>query len=38
MCMMKSVGNTSPCGTPFLNWCCVDVLFLNVVYALQYLM
>ena len=20
-----------PCGTPFLNWCCVDVLFLNVV-------
>ena len=34
--MLKSVcDNTPPCGTPFLNWRCVDVLFLNVVYALQ---
>ena len=34
--MLKSVGDsTPPCGTPFLNWCCVDVLFLNVVYALR---
>ena len=39
MYMLKSVGDSrSPCGTPFLNWCCVDVLFLNVVYALQHLM
>ena len=39
MYMLKSVGDrTSPCGTPFLNWRCVDVLFLNVVYALRPLM
>ena len=38
MFMLKSVGDiTPPCGTPFLNWC-VDVLFLNVVYALRPLM
>ena len=37
--MLKSVGDsTPPCGTSFLNWRCVDVLFLNVVYALRYLM
>ena len=37
--MLKSVGDsTLPCGTPFLNWRCVDVLFLNVVYALRPLM
>ena len=34
--MLKSVSDgTPPCGTPFLNWRCVDVLFLNVVYALR---
>ena len=34
--MLKSVGDrTPPCGTPFLNWRCVDVLFLNVVYDLR---
>ena len=34
--MLKSVGDrTPPCETPFLNWRCVDVLFLNVVYALR---
>ena len=39
MCLLKSVGDcTPPCGTPFLNWRCVDVLFLNVVYALRPLM
>ena len=37
--MLKSVGDRTPtCGTPFLNWRCVDVLFLNVVYALRPLM
>ena len=37
--MLKSVGDmTPPCGTPFLNWRCVDVLFLKVVYALRSLM
>ena len=37
--MLKSVGNrTTPCGTQFLNSGCVDVLFLNVVYALRHLM
>ena len=37
--MLKSVGDsTPPCGTPFLNWRCVDVLCLNVVYALRPLM
>ena len=26
--MLKSVSDsTPPCGTPFLNWRCVDVLF-----------
>ena len=36
MYMLKSVGDrTPPCGTPFLNWRCVDVLFLNMVYALR---
>ena len=39
MYMLKSVGDsTLPCGTPFFNWLCVDVLFLNVVYALRPLM
>ena len=34
--MFKCVGDrTPPCGTPFLNWRCVDVLFLNVVYDLR---
>ena len=37
--MLKSVGDsTPPCGTPFLNWRCVDLLFLNMVYALRPLM
>ena len=37
--MLKSVGDIkSPCGTPFLNCRCVDVLVLNVVYALRLLM
>ena len=37
--MLKSLGDrTPPCGTPFLNWRCVDVLFLNLVYALSPLM
>ena len=37
--MLKSVGDRTPlCETPFLNWHCVDVLFLNVVYALRPLM
>ena len=39
MCMLKSVGDrTLPWGTQFLNWRCVDVLSLNVVYALRHLM
>ena len=39
MCMLNSVGDSiPPCGTPFLNWRCVDVLFLNVVYALRHFM
>ena len=29
---------TWPCGTPVLNWRCVDVLVLNVVYVLRLLM
>ena len=30
--MLNNVGDrTPPCGTSVLNWCCVDVLFLNVV-------
>ena len=37
--MLKRVGDrTPPCGTPFLNWRSVDVLFLNVVYAFRPLM
>ena len=36
---LNNVGNRmTPCGTPVLNWRCVDVLFLNVVYALRPLM
>ena len=31
-------GRMPPCGAPCLNWHCVDVLFLNVVYALRRLM
>ena len=39
MYMLKKVGdNMPPCGTPFLNWRCDDVLFLNVVYAFRPLM
>ena len=38
MYMLKSVGDsTPPCGTQFLNWRRIDVLFLNVVYALWHL-
>ena len=30
--MLNSVGErTPPCGTPVLNWRCLDVLFLYVV-------
>ena len=37
--MLKSVGDRTPhCGTPFLDWRFVDVLFLHVVYALRHLM
>ena len=37
--MLESVSErTPPCGTSFLNWRCVDFLFLNVVYALRPLM
>ena len=37
--MLNSVGErTPPCRTPVFNWRCVDVLFLNVVYALRSLM
>ena len=36
MCICWSVGDsTPPCGTSFLNWRGVDVLFKNVVYALR---
>ena len=39
MYMLKSVCDSMPpCGTPFLNWRCVYVLFLNVVDALRPLM
>ena len=32
MYMLMSVSDrTSPCGTPFLNRRCADVLFLNVI-------
>ena len=34
--MLNGVDDrTPPCGTPVLNWCCVYVLSLNVVYALR---
>ena len=37
--MLKSVDDrTLPCGSPVLNSRCVNVLFLNVVYALWSLM
>ena len=37
MYMLKSVGDrTPPCETQFFNCRCVDVLFLNVVYALSF--
>ena len=37
--MLKSVDDsTAPCGTQFLSWRCVDILFLNVVYVLWPLM
>ena len=37
--MLNSVGDRTPlCGTPVLNRRCVNVLFLNVVYALRHLM
>ena len=37
--MLNSVGDrASHCVTAVLNWRCVDVLFLNVVYALRPLM
>ena len=36
MYMLKSVCDRTPtCGTPFLNWRCVYILFLNVVYVLR---
>ena len=39
MYMLKSVvDSTPPCRIPLLNWRCVDVLFLNVVYTLRPLM
>ena len=39
MYMFKSVGDsTPPCGTPIMNWRCIDVSLLNVVYALRHLM
>ena len=39
MYMLKSVGDRRlPSGTPFLNGRWLDVLFLNVVYALRPLM
>ena len=37
--ILNSVGDsTQPCGASVLNWRCVDVLFLNVVYTLHPLM
>ena len=34
--MLKSVDDRTPtCGAPFLNWRCVYVLFLNVLYAFR---
>ena len=39
MYKLNSVGDrTLPCGTPILNWRCVDILFRNIVYALRPLM
>ena len=39
MYMLNSVDDrTSPCRTPVLNWHCVKVLFLKVVYDLRHLM
>ena len=39
MYMLKSVGDRTPLlGTPVLNWSCVDVCSLKVVYALRPLM
>ena len=36
---VENVGDRTPhCGIPVLNWPCVDILFLNVVYALRPLM
>ena len=36
MYIFKSLGDIiPPCGTPFLNWRCVYVLLINVVYALR---
>ena len=35
---MSLCDRTPPCATPVLNWRCVDVLFLNVVYASRPLM
>ena len=37
-CWIDRCVYVEECGTPFLNWCCVDVLFLNVVYAFRLLM
>ena len=32
MYMLKSVGDrTPPCGTPFMNWQCVDVCLMYFV-------
>ena len=37
--MLNNLGDrTPPCGPPVLNLCYVNVLFLNVVYALRHLM
>ena len=37
--MLNSVGErTPPCGTPVLNWRCMDVWFMYVVWALRSLM
>ena len=39
MYMLNNVGDrTPPCRIPVLNWRCVDVLFLNVMYVLRPLM
>ena len=37
--VLNNVGDRTPISeTPVLNWRCIDVLFLNVVYALRPLM